>query len=209
METQKQEHETLEDLLNHFLVVKELWQEERQKLTQQNTDFGKLVIRLSAQVEKFKETEAELKKQVTQSISQASAAMAEKAAREFKMAVTGDVEYASQRLKDAAEKSVDQLEKLKRDQSERSMMFSIGLFVLPIIASLLIFWLLSPKPALPLSGQQISIYEDGQMLDGFWSKLNKKQQEFLADLGNGKINNHGKRMEEMQNADQSGNNMGQ
>ena len=205
METQKQGHENLEDILNHFLVVKELWQEERQKLTQQNTEFGKVVIRLSAQVEKFKETEVELRKQVTQSISEASTSMAEKSAREFKAAVMSDVEYASERLKDATDKSVSQLEELASNQSNSTIMFSIGLFVLPIIASLLIFWVLSPKPMMPMTDQQFSTYQDGQLLDGFWSKLNKKQQKFLTELGNGEINNHGKPIEEMQDGTQSNN----
>ena len=209
METQKQGHETLEEILNNFLVVKELWQEERQKLVQQNTEFGKLVIRLSAQVEKFKETEGELKRQVTQSINQASISMAEKAAQEFKTAVLCDVEYASKRLQEATVKSIDQLEELARQKSNSSILLSTGLFVLPIIASLLIFWFLSPKPTLPLSAQQLSTYRAGQVLETFFPKLNKKQQMWLMELGDGKIDNHGKSLEEIRDEAQSDNNSDQ
>ncbi len=47
--------ESLEDTLNNFMMLKELWQEERQKLIKQNADFKSEVTRLSAQVEKLKE----------------------------------------------------------------------------------------------------------------------------------------------------------
>jgi hypothetical protein len=55
-------------------------------------------------------------------------------------------------------------------------------FFMPVIVSLLIVFLLMPKPALPLTDNQIAIYQDGKFLNNFWDKLSKKEQKHLKDL---------------------------
>lgn len=198
--------EILEDTLNNFLMLKELWQEERQKLVKQNADFKSEVTRLAAQVEKLKEADVELRKQVSHSIMSSSLAMAEKVGQEFKKTAMKDVESAAHSLKVASIENAKRLSDASDKNTETSIIFGIGLFLLPIIASLLIFWWLSPTPMMALSDKQMATYQDGQLLDGFWSKLNKKQQKFLTDVANGKRDNHGKHIEEMQDNTTDSNN---
>ncbi len=55
-----------------------------------------------------------------------------------------------------------------------------------------------------LTDQQMSTYQDGQTLEIFWPKLNKKQQNWLLELSDGKINNHGKRIDKIQDNSNEG-----
>ncbi len=204
MEPEIQHPETLEDMLNNFLMIKELWKEERQNLALQNVELKKHVISLLAQVEKLKEVDVELRKQISASIKSASSEMAEKTASEFKKSVTEDVKLATYQLKKASEENTRQLQQAQIVSENNWIYFFLGLFVLPIIASLLIFWWLSPKPMMALTDQQMSTYQDGQTLEVFWPKLNKKQQNWLLELSDGKINNHGKRIDKIQDNSNQG-----
>ena len=57
-----------------------------------------------------------------------------------------------------------------------------------IVTSLLIVWWLMPAPTVPLTDAQIMTYQNGKMLELFWPKLAKRQQQWLLDISKGKKN---------------------
>lgn len=186
----------LEDVLHHFLMLSERWNEDRQDMAKQNAELGKLVVRLSAQIEKLKEADKELRVQLSQSIDKATLTMAEKTAEGFKQKVMKDVESAARELKKTSEDTSQQLCELHENYRYDRLIARTAFLILPIIVSLLIFWWLSPKPMLALTDQQMSIYQDGKLLESVWPKLNPKQRNWLIGLAEGKIINRGKALDE-------------
>lgn len=195
--TPTQAQKELEDVLHHFMTLSERWNEDRQAMAKQNAELGKLVVRLSVQVEKLKEADDVLKRQVSQSIEGAAHSLAEKTAGEFKKHTMRDVEYVTERLKKVAQETSQQLEAVYQDHKSANRMAILALFTVPIMVSLLIFWWLSPKPMLALNDEQMLTYKHGQALEGIWPKLNKKQQKWLSDVGTGKIRNRGMPLDEI------------
>lgn len=187
----------LEDVLHHFLMLSERWNEDRQDMAKQNAELGKLVVRLSAQIEKLKEADGVLRREVSQSIEGAVNSLAEETASEFKKHAMRDVESVTERLKKSAQETSEQLQAVYHDQKRANVTGILALFTVPIMVSLLIFWFLSPAPMLPLTGDELLTYHKGETLDAFWPKLNQKQRNWLIGLANGKTVNHGKALNEL------------
>jgi hypothetical protein len=45
-------------------------------------------------------------------------------------------------------------------------------------------WLLIPKPTFPLNNKQIKYLNSGMMMELFWPKLSKKEQQHWLELAN-------------------------
>jgi hypothetical protein len=176
--------EQLEDILHHYLTVLERWKEDRAELAKQISDLGKSVVRLGSQLDKFNDVEKSFRQQVIYSIDHSSSKMAERIAQEFKQAVANEVNGSTTNLLKAVDKANNQLQKYEKEEKSNFLLFFGGLFILPIVTSLLLVWLIMPKPLLALSGSELQTYQAGQFLEGFWSKLSKREQKHLSDLSN-------------------------
>jgi len=60
-----------------------------------------------------------------------------------------------------------------------------------IITSLLMAWILIPKPTLPLTAEQLTYLQQGQMLVQMWPKLTKLEKDRLRAISNEVLHSSG------------------
>ncbi len=180
--------EQLEDILHHYLTVLERWKEDRAELAKQLGDLGKSVVRFSAQLDKFNDFEKSFRQQMQYSIDNATSKMAEKLASEFKKTVESTVDNSTKNLLNAVDKATYQLHEHEKNENRNLMLFAGGLFIVPIVTCLLLVFFIMPKPLLALNGSELQTYQAGQLLENFWPKLTKREQNRLTDLSNQSTN---------------------
>ncbi len=171
---------TLEDRLKaiayQFVALYERWSEDRQVAAKQGAETAELVALLKQQVMAFGQLEPAVRARISQSIHQA--------ASESIQAVR---EGVAQQTRDAVSQSAERLI-VSVQTAERTLMGYqqvtrhhhwqvIGVAVASTITtSLLLVWLLIPRPTLPLSAEQVSALQIGSMVEQAWPDLSRKEQ---------------------------------
>lgn len=198
--------ETLEDLLFKYCALYERWGEDRKELAKQSAEITKLVNRFAAQLDKFKDLDQEIKRQISTSIRQAANEMSSQASKEFIERISKDVKAATQDLERGVEKATDKLKEYYYQEKFSKLWYAAICYVMPILVSLLLVWIMMPKPTLPLTDQQLNTYQEGQFLHQFWSKLSKKEQDRLTNLATGSSGSSSNSDETNNNDDSSADN---
>ena len=176
--------ENLEDVLFKYLALHERWGEDRQDLAKQNAELAKLLHRFTAQVDKFKDYEQQLNQQIAAGIYKAAQDMSLRATKDFISDSKKEIESLSSDLSRTLQKTTDTLNHYQKNESSNTLWIMLTAFIMPIVVSLLIVFLLTPKPTLPLTDQQMLTYQNGQFFNSFWGKLSKQEQKRLTGLAN-------------------------
>jgi DNA-binding ferritin-like protein (Dps family) len=182
--------EHLESLLYQFVNLYERWSEDRQVAAKQGADIAKFIEAFKEEVERFETLEEEVREDIKTQIHTEAKNMAVYMGRTVVDAASKEMEPTVKRL----QKTVDEAENtLSRYQGESRWMHwaMIGLMaVTSILTSLIVALWVMPKPMLPLSKDELSTYQSGEVLESVWPKLTSKQKQWFLDLAKSKAKNN-------------------
>jgi hypothetical protein len=172
--------------LFQFIKLYERWSEDRQEAAKQAADMDELVALFTAQVESFKELVPQTCKYLGKSIRDAASNVVNLMGEEISKGALSATELVVKDLARTTEKAENTLACYQKEVVTTQWKV-IGISVLTTIAtSLLLVWLLIPKPTqiLPFTNTQIKELYDGKLLALVWPKLSKKEQDHWLELVN-------------------------
>jgi ElaB/YqjD/DUF883 family membrane-anchored ribosome-binding protein len=180
-QTPPEPHLTLEDRLKaiayQFVALYERWSEDRQLAAKQGADTAELVQLLRQQVDAFGQLEPAVRARVAQSIHQAASESIQSVREGVEQQTREAVSQSAERLTvsiQAAERTLMTYQQVTRHHHWQV----IGVAVASTITtSLLLVWLLVPRPTLPLSAEQVSALQIGTLVEKVWPDLSKKEQQ--------------------------------
>lgn len=183
--------EALEDTLYQFVRLYEQWVEDRQILVKQNTDLQGHVKRFSAEVREFERYRADTQNQIRESIRGAAAEITKELSKKIKEDVQEAVRDSSRALAKSANEASEILSVARSNSESNAWKIVAGGLFSAIVVALFIFWRLTPDPVI-IDESFKTTWQKGSTLEVFWPKLNEKQRQWLIDLANDKVINHGK-----------------
>ena len=178
--------ERLKGIAYQFLKLYERWSEDRQVLNAHLATQAEMLKTFSAQLKNFESLEPQVRDQLVNNIHKAAKSISHEMGSMMQQVigkvVTFEVESATKKLSQVINDTANTLKNYQAN-AENNLIKTIGITVgTTLVASLLIVWLLIPKPTLPLTGDQLNTYYNGQLLNEFWPKLSKKEQQHLTAL---------------------------
>ncbi len=174
----------LKGIAYQFLKLYERWAEDRQVFNKNMVAFDEMLKLFIDQIKNFENLETKVRQQLLNSISKASIAMAEKVGTNVSQAATKAVDETASKLNQVVDHATVVLNAYRTEVQGNHWKIIAASFVTTIITSLIIVFLLIPKPSLPLTDDQLNTYNNGHFFSEFWPKLSKKEQKHLTDLAN-------------------------
>jgi hypothetical protein len=175
--------ERIKALLFQYLKLYERWAEDRQAFNKNMAvheemlkDFSEKINEFEKQTNHFEQLEPQVRQALADSVKKAATAMVDNINTHVGQSVTSFVDKTTQELN---YKMKEFYGLLKNYQSEmqtsqiKTILITIGT---AIASSLLIAWLLIPKPYMPLSSQDMNTYLQGVNMQNLWPKLSRKTQ---------------------------------
>jgi hypothetical protein len=178
--------EQLEAILFQFVNLYERWSEDRQVAAKQGADIAKFVKEFTDQVEHFESIEEFVRAQIRSSMNDATVLVASSISRAATDAIQKETSRAADDIRDAVSTAKGLLTSY---QSSLNMTHwkMLGAMVLSSIAtSLLIVYFLTPKPTLPLTGNDIQIYELGRTFSQIWPTISEEKKRWFLKETNRK-----------------------
>lgn len=176
----------LEALAYQFITLYERWSEDRVAEVKRGAELYKLVETFTAEVKTLDEIVPKLKMALSQAIKSSYEKTLEEVGAKASEFATKEIERTVQRLEKATQKAEQVLNQFKENE-EVSGLVALALTVgTTIAASLLIVWLLIPKPISvnALSDKQLSYIEGGMAVENIWPYLSSKEKKHLKELSN-------------------------
>ncbi len=174
----------LKGIAYQFLKLYERWAEDRQVLNKNMAAFEELLQIFISDLKGFRELEGQVRDQIHTSIENGAKHVSHEIGKLVGDSITFEVDLASVELKRGVNEA-NQILKRYQEREQKSLLVTMGITIgTAIITSLLIVWLLIPKPTLPLTDNQIADYQNGQLFSKIWPKLSKKEQNHLKELAN-------------------------
>jgi hypothetical protein len=182
--------ERLENVFRQLLDLYERHAQERQIIIKEKEELSKLTHLLVNQTKEIGQYETGIRKRIQDCIKDSS----EVAIREIEKSVADKSSQAVAQLLhkiDNSFASIEDLIKHFRHEKWPSAWKTIGIAIMgSVITALLIVWLFMPKPTLPLSNEQLSYLQEGQMLAQMWPKLTKQEQARLKAVSYEVLHSH-------------------
>jgi len=174
--------EQLEAILFQFVNLYERWSEDRQLLMKYAMSTTDLLKVFKEEVSSFQASEEQVREAIIKSIHVASTNAVGALANEVGKKALDAVNSVTNKLKN----SVDSAEKILQEYQhsiKRSQRKIIGIsFLTTIVTSLLVVWLLIPRPTLPLTDEQMDVMHMGYAFNAIYDKLSKEDQDRLTKL---------------------------
>lgn len=182
------QEDRLKAVLYQFITLYERWAEDRQLAAKQGADTAELIKLFSAQVKDFKILESKVRQEISNTVYQSATTATKEMTEKISKIANEQVNNSAKRLHEAADEAAHGLAAY-RQQFDRWLYGSIAaIFVAAIMVGVLVAHFIMPEPYLPLTGSQLQTYQNGQLLEAFWSKLSKKEQNRLMALAKDKEN---------------------
>jgi hypothetical protein len=174
--------EHLESILFQFVNLYERWSEDRQVAAKQGADIAKFVKAFSEQITHFESIEEGVRKDITTSIEVAAKNMGVSMGKMIGEAASKEVEPIVRKLREVVHDAEMSLSRYCSD-SQLTKWKTIGITAFSSIAvSLMIAWLIMPRPMIPLTNDQIATYQSGVFFESVWPKLSTKQRQSILDI---------------------------
>ncbi len=176
----QQEH--FEALLFRFVTLYDRISEDRQVGAKLSADTKKLVSHFVDQVNRFEKLTPAVCDSLESSIKMMIARISNDVSQEINHSAFRATEEIARRLKltvDETQKTLSSCNLQIKNQFFKTILISVGS---AIASSLLIVWLLLPKPTLPLSPVQVEAMHYGSVLVKVWPKLSKSEQRHFIKL---------------------------
>lgn len=191
--------EHLESILFQFVNLYERWSEDRQVAAKQGADIAKFVKAFSEQVTNFESIEEGVRDDITTSVEAAAKNMGISIGKTVGEAASREVEPIVRKLREAVHDAEMSLSRYRSD-SRLTKWKTIGITAFSSIAvSLMIAWLIMPRPMIPLTNDQIATYQSGVFFESVWPKLSTKQRQSILDVS--KAKHHEKQVDGKQKDD--------
>lgn len=185
----------LKAILYQFIQLYERWSEDRQVAAKQGADTAQLVAIFTQQVKKFKDLEPEVRKELIFNIEDAIRNAAGSMSRSLGEQALNATKDASIQLSNTVSRAKETLESYRIEFKYTHWKIIAASCLTTVATCALLVWLVIPKPISPMTDEQFSTYLNGIEYQGFWPKLNHKQQAWLTHLGWGTVKNHGEPLE--------------
>ena len=174
---------SLTDLLLYELTtMNETFVTERALSSKQLLETTKLVKQVNEQINQLKTLAPEVQKHLSRSVIEAASSVAAIISKKSAEAATKGAEDIIHKLEQATADAQHALRHYQRHMIT-SQWKVIGVAALTTIATCcLVFWFLTPKPAVPLTGAQINYLIDGITMSRIWPQLSAKEKEHWNEL---------------------------
>jgi hypothetical protein len=177
---------TMEDRLKaiayQFISLYERWSEDRQVAAKQGADIQELIEIFIEQVKQFKTLEPNVRLELLTSIQNATSSAFEKMGETIGQEATRATDRIAKQLAQVTDRTERTLTRYENETiATQWKIIGISVFT-TVLTSLLLVWLLIPKPISPLTDEQLLTYQSGIMMEKFWDKISKKEQNRLINL---------------------------
>jgi len=162
----------LEKISYQLLDMLDRQSQERQLLVREKEELGKLTQLLITQTKEIGQYENGIRKRIQDSIKESSQA----AMDTIKQSI---VEKSSQLIEQTITKIGQKIDEHRDEKNKFTWQIFTAAVLSSILSSFLLTWILIPKPTLPLTAEQMSYLQEGQMLVQMWPKLTKKEKDRL------------------------------
>lgn len=177
--------ERLKAIAYQFVMLYERWSEDRQAAVKQSADLADLIKVFATQVKNLKALEPNVRQQIMASIQHAAAGVAKVIGEETSKAANRELESTAGLLANTVSQAQRTLNAYEQTVASSQFKFFAITVATALFMGLLTVWLLIPKPQLALTDAQMSIYQEGKIMNKFWDKLSKKEQNRLLKIANG------------------------
>ena len=169
-------------LLYELTTMNETFVTERAFSSKQLLETTKLVKQVNEQINQLKTLAPEVQKQLNRSVTDAASSVAAIISKKSAEAATKGAEDIVYKLEQATADAQHALRHYQR-HIITSQWKVIGIAALTTIATCcLVFWFLTPKPTVPLTGTQINYLLDGITMTRIWPQLSAKEKEHWNEL---------------------------
>jgi hypothetical protein len=167
--------ERLENVFRQLLDMYERHAQERQLIIKEKEELSKLTHLLINQTKEIGQYETGIRKRIQDSIKES----ANVAMQEIGISVADKSGQAIHKIDKSCASIEDVINRFRCEKSQSAWKIIGMSMTSSVFAALLTVWLLIPKPTLPLSSEQISYLQEGQMLTQMWPKLTMQEQDRL------------------------------
>lgn len=175
--------EKLAGTLYQYLNLHDRSVDERLAFAKQMGDMAQLLKQFTEQIKGFKELESKVRRDILETICQAAAAATQKMTEKFSEATHQQIDASAKKLQQVVDAAATQLYVHKKRVDKWQYLLNGGFLGLAVMVGIVIGeWLFMPTPYLPLTGNQLQTYESGRLIESFWPKLSKKEQQHLLQL---------------------------
>lgn len=184
MKTEQKEHaltseEQLEAILFQFVTLYDRIAEDRQVTAKQGADIAKFVKEFARDVTQFSSLEEKVRNDIHACIKNEANNMTSDIGKSLAKAAFTEVEPIIYKLESASSDARSLLHAYYSDMRTAHWKIIGTAISVSVITSLMIVWLLMPKPALPLTDIQLQKYEMGEMFSSLWRDLPKEKQDWF------------------------------
>jgi hypothetical protein len=179
---QQNADERLKEMFRRLLELYERHAQERQLIVKEKEEMNRLVQLLVSQTKEVGQYENGIRKRIQDCIKEsANAAMnnIEKSIAEKFGKSNEEFINKNMQISQLIESVIEEFHAERKQFPWK--IFSVAILS-GILSSFLMTWILMPKPTLPLTTEQISYLQEGQMLVQMWPKLTKQEQARLKML---------------------------
>lgn len=172
-----QQVQRLEGVLFQFVQLYERWAEDRQVVAKLASSIKELGDVLVQQMKKFGELEPQVRRKIEESISIASNQVGRIVGDEANKSALNQVKHTVDQLEATVERARRAIVTYEKEVVSMHWKVIIGSVVATVLTCVLLVWLVIPKPAVPMTEDQVRLLTNGKLFDVIWPKLTKKEQE--------------------------------
>ena len=175
--------ERLKALLFQYSKLYARWSEDREVFNKGMADqeevlknFTQKLKKLEEQISCFEELEPHVRQKLVDTVKNSISAMVDSINGKIGNSVTFAIDKTVKKLEEEIEEICRAVRVHRQEMQGSQLKTFLVMMCASIVSSLLIVWLLIPKPIMPLSSQDMNTYLQGLDIQGLWPKLSRKTQ---------------------------------
>ena len=169
-------------LLYELTTMNETLVTERALSSKQLLETTKLVKQVNEQINQLKTLAPEVHQYLNRSVNAAASSVAAIISKQSAEAATKGAEDVIRKLEQATDNAQHALRHYQRHMITSQWKVIGVAAATTIVTCCLVFWFLTPKPAVPLTGAQINYLIDGITMSRIWPQLSAKEKEHWNEL---------------------------
>ncbi len=172
---------SLENILYKFLSLHDLIAKQQHLLQLQNEQLTKEIASLAEVIAQHQKLEPAIRQQLAVSVQMVAKNLGTKLGEETRKAMYQAIDQTAYQLQRASEQTHRALENAHAFANHRFWKELAITLACSIISSILSVWLLIPAPTVPLTNEQMALYQLGNNFNDLYQKLPKREQKQLWD----------------------------
>lgn len=173
----------LKSLLFQYSKLYSRWSEDREEFNKGMAEqeevlkkFGLKINQLAQQISNFEQLESQVRQNLSESVRRAAGSMVDNINENIGSSVTSSVNATAKELNYKLKDFYQALGSCKEEMQISQIKTFLVMMGASIVSSLLIVWLLVPKPIMPLSGDNMQTYSAGIDIQALWPKFSRRMQ---------------------------------